>query len=60
MIVPQVYVYDPKELALQLGGDLKKREVFISLLIWLDLTISLGTMGAGGAALIQTCQTLPE
>jgi hypothetical protein len=40
----------PKELALQLGGDQKNREVSITLLIGLGLTISLGTNGA----LVQT------
>lgn len=33
VIVLQVYFYELKELALQLGGDQKKREVFVPLLV---------------------------
>lgn len=54
MIVPWVYLYEPKEHTLQLGGDLKKREVFIPLSIELRLTISLGAMRPAGADLVQT------
>lgn len=53
MIVLQAYLCKLKELALQLGGDQKEKEVFISLLPGL---ISLGTMAATGAALVQTLQ----
>lgn len=53
-IVPQSYLYEPEELILQLGGDWKRREVFIPLPIGLALTISLGAMGTAGAALVQT------
>lgn len=53
MIVLQACLYKLKELALQLGGGQKKKEVFISLLPGL---ISLGTMAATGAALVQTLQ----
>jgi hypothetical protein len=28
MIIPQIYPYDPEELALQLGGDQMKKEIF--------------------------------
>lgn len=50
MIVPQVYVYDPEELALQVGGE-RKREVLG--LLGLSLIISLRVMGTTGTAPIQ-------
>lgn len=53
IIVPQVYLYEPEELALQMGGSQKKREVFIPLLIGLCLAVSLGATGTTGAALVQ-------
>jgi hypothetical protein len=49
MIVPQNYLYEPKELILQLGGDWKRREVFMPLLTGVALT-----MGTAGAALLRT------
>ena len=54
IIVPQVYLYKPEELALQMGESQKKREIFIPLLIGLGLAVSLGATGTAGAALIQT------
>lgn len=44
MIVPQVYLFEPGELALQLGGDKKKGGVgiFIPLLFSLGLTVFAG------------------
>ncbi|XP_060232753.1 something about silencing protein 10-like [Meriones unguiculatus] len=48
-----VYLYEPEELSLQRGGDLKKKEDFSPLLIGMGLTTSLGTMEASGVALIQ-------
>ena len=54
IIVPQVYLYEPEELALQMGESQKKREIFIPLLIGLGLAVSLGATGTAGAALIQT------
>ncbi|XP_051027043.1 ERV-BabFcenv provirus ancestral Env polyprotein-like [Acomys russatus] len=54
IIVPQVYLYEHKELASQLGGDRKKRELFIPLLIGLGLNVSSGAPGAAGAAHVQT------
>lgn len=50
LIVPQVYLYDPKELTSQLGSDQKKRELFIPLLIGLGLNAPLGATGVTGAA----------
>ncbi|XP_076788890.1 endogenous retrovirus group FC1 Env polyprotein-like [Arvicanthis niloticus] len=50
----KVYLYEPEELALQMGGSRKKREIFIPLLIGLGLAVSLGATGTAGAALIQT------
>jgi hypothetical protein len=54
LIVPQVYLYKPEELALQLGGAQKKREIFIPRLVRLGLSVSLGIAGTTGAALVQT------
>lgn len=54
IVVPQVYLYEPEELALQMGGSRKKREIFIPLLIGLGLAVSLGATGTAGAALVQT------
>lgn len=53
MTVPQAYLCDPEELALQLGGDQKEREIFIPLFISLGLPV----LGATGAALTQTHHT---
>lgn len=50
----QVYLYEPEELALQMGESQKKREIFIPLLIGPGLAASLGATGTAGAALIQT------
>lgn len=54
IIVPQVYLYEPEELTLQIGGSQKKREIFIPLLIGLGLAVSLGATGTTGAVLVQT------
>ena len=55
IIVPQVYLYKPEELTLQMGESQKKREIFIPLLIGLvGLAVSLGATGTAGAALVQT------
>jgi hypothetical protein len=48
IIVPQVYLYKPEELPLQMG------EIFIPLLIGLGLAVSLGATGTARAALVQT------
>jgi hypothetical protein len=42
IIVPQVYLYEPEELAFQMGESQKNREIFIPLLIGLGLAVSLG------------------
>ena len=52
IIVPRVYLYEPEELALQMGGSQKK--IFIPLLLGLGLAVRLGATGAAGAALVQT------
>ena len=52
--VPQVYLYEPEELAFQMGESQKNREIFIPLLIGLGLTVSLGETKTAGAALVQT------
>jgi hypothetical protein len=52
--VPQVYLYVPEELTLQMGESQKKREIFIPLLIGLGLVISLGVSGTARAVLVQT------
>ena len=52
--VPQVYLYEPEELALQMGESQKKREIFIPLLIGLGLVISLDVTGTARAVLVQT------
>ena len=54
IVVPQVYLYKPEELTLQMRESRMKREIFIPLLIGLDLAVSLGATGTAGAALIQT------
>lgn len=54
IIVPQVYLYEPEELTLQMGESQKKREILIPLLIGLGFAVSLGATGTAGAALIQT------
>ena len=54
IIVPQIYVYEPEEFTLQMGGSQKKSETFIPLLIGLGLTISLGATGRTGAVLFHT------
>ena len=53
IIVPQVYLYEPEELTLQMGESQKKGEIFIPLLIGLGLAVSLGATGTAGAALVQ-------
>ena len=53
IIVPQVYLYEPEELTLQMGESQKKGEIFIPLLIGLGLAVSLGATGTTGATLIQ-------
>lgn len=54
IVVPQVYLYEPEELALQMRENRKKREIFIPLPIGLGLAVSLGATGTAGAALVQT------
>lgn len=49
MIIPQNYLYEPKELILQLEEDWKRREVFMPLLTGVAVT-----MGTAGAALLRT------
>ncbi|XP_021486814.1 ERV-BabFcenv provirus ancestral Env polyprotein-like [Meriones unguiculatus] len=53
IVVPRVYLYEPQELPLQLGGDGKTREGFVPLLIRMGLRDSLGTTGDPRAAFVQ-------
>ena len=58
IIVPHVYLCKPEELALQMEGSQKKREIFIPLLIGLGLAISLGAAGTAGEAALAQAQHL--
>jgi hypothetical protein len=46
IIVPQVYLYEPRELTLQLGRDLRRPEVFTPLLVGLGILSAARTAGS--------------